>query len=95
MDTTDFSDIQQMMASWLDHGGTRLIAKKLREAADKALLEYDAAVLANDHEKVQRIAITRWFILEELPRLVEVHINPPTVTHRRFKFWDWFKFRVA
>lgn len=93
VDITD--DTRDMMRSWLDHGGTHLVSKKLKDAAEKALLEYDEAVLTNDYEKLQRIAITRWFILEEIPRIIEVHVNPVSAPpNRRFKFWDWFKFRV-
>jgi hypothetical protein len=86
-------EAQPIIANWLEHSGTKLMAKILKKAADEDLLEYDAAILADDQEKARRIAITRWFILTEIPRIIEVHMNPAPPSPKWWYFWGWFKLR--
>jgi GTP cyclohydrolase I len=93
IDLEEHESISATMRNWLAHPGTQLMVKKLKDTADKALLEYDEAIFTGNIEKAQRIAITRWFINKELPRIVEFHINPPPPAPKRWKFWEWFNQR--
>lgn len=98
MDITELRVRQQMIAEWLDHDGTQFIMGKLHEAADEAALQYDAVAIQGDKDKMMRIAVTRWFIKEELPRMIEATINVPknpNTPAKPWSFWDWFKQRCT
>ena len=49
------------------HPGIRIIARRLRRASKLMMLEYDTATM----ERIERIKVARWFINDELPRIID------------------------
>jgi hypothetical protein len=87
IDDLDTQEQREVIEDWLKHPGTRLVARKLRVAAKGMLREYDKA---DDPDRVRRIQISRWFIVSELPRMIEAIMNeqrPPRSWTWSFKRW--------
>lgn len=63
---------RQAVKDCLATPGARLLADKLKKAADDALLKYDKC----KPEDLVRLQMLRYLINEEFPRLIENIVNP-------------------
>ena len=68
----DPTEQREIIKDWLDHPGTRLMARKVRVASLGLLRRYDTAT----PEEVIEIQIARRFFNEQLPRIIEGAMNP-------------------
>ena len=66
----------------------KAILRRLDEAADKMLLEYDSVDFANTPEEAIRIQMYRRIVKVEIPRMVE-NIKNHQQPKRQFSFFQW------
>lgn len=77
---------KEITQEWLNLPGTKLVMRKLQEAAEAAQAKYDTA---RDHDEFIRLQVLRSVVSVEIPRIIENIVNEEEKSV--WRFWAWLK----
>lgn len=88
MKRIDPEEQREIILSWLNHPGTKIMTRKVRAASIGLLRRYDTA----SAEQLAEIQAARWFFNKELPRIIEAAMNPDMPqANWTWRIKDWLK----